>query len=73
MLLEKRVPHSSSVMSFTFLVGTPSSTYTSISAKTRAFSFLRWREKSRVEKVPSRSRGTSGFSAPTLVGKVLGL
>jgi hypothetical protein len=38
-LLEKVVPHSSSVTSLTFLVETPSR-YISISAKVSAFSFL---------------------------------
>jgi hypothetical protein len=38
-LLEKVVPHSSSVIYFTFLVETPS-TLISIKAKQRAFSFL---------------------------------
>jgi hypothetical protein len=38
-LLEKEVPHSSSVTSLTFLVETPS-TYISMSAKQSAFSFL---------------------------------
>jgi hypothetical protein len=38
-LLEKEVPQSSSVMSLTFLVETPS-TYISINANIKAFSFL---------------------------------